>query len=109
MTSALFTEVVYLRSRRKIGVDDTNNDIFDWVEKEAPAWVETRQGNESTDAKEQSTSNSWVYLPLDVKVEAVSEVRWGGHVWDVDGDPGVQPGGFVVEGYQQIAIKRVAG
>lgn len=109
MTTSLFTETVGLRSRQKVGQDELNNDRYDWVEVSSPAWVELRQGTENTDARESSTSNSWVYLPLDAPVEAVSQVRWNGKLWDVSGDPGVQPGGYVVDGYQKIAITKVIG
>ena len=111
MTMSLFTEVVGLRSRQKVGTDELNNDTYDWVEEPSPAWLELRQGTENTDARESSTSNQWLYLPLEtpVPVEAVSQVRWRGQLWDVSGDPGMQPGGFVVEGYQQLALTKVTG
>lgn len=111
MTTALFTETVTLMSRQKVGTDDLNNDLFEWVQEDSPAWVELRQGTENTDARESSTANSWVYLPLEVvlPLRAVSKVVWDGREWDVDGEPGLQPGGFVVEGYQQLSIKRVTG
>lgn len=108
---SLFTETVGLRSRQKTGTDDLNNDVYEWVEKPCPAWVELRQGVENTDARESSTANSWVFLPLEtpLPVSAVSEVRWLGDVWQVSGDPGVQPGGFVVDGYRQLAITKATG
>lgn len=109
MTMALFTETVTLRTRTKTGKDALGNAIYEWAEVDSPAWVETRQGTETTDARESSTANSWVFLPDGAPVKAVSQVRWRGELWDVDGEPGIQPGGFVVEGYVQIAIKRVSG
>ena len=109
--SSLFTETVTLMSRESVGQDDLGNDVHEWVQADSPAWVEMRQGTENTDARESSTSNSWVYLPLEtlLPVEAVGMVVWNGREWDIDGDPGVQPGGFVLDGYQQVAIKRVTG
>ena len=111
MTSALFSEVVTLMSRQVVGRDDLGNDTHEWVQADSPAWVEARQSTENTDAREQSTANSWVYLPLEtlLPVAAVGLVVWRGLEWEVDGEPGLQPGGFVVDGYQQVAIKRVNG
>jgi len=109
VTSALFTETVGLRSRQKVGLDELNNDVYDWVEVDSPAWVEIGQGSENDDRRETSEVTSTVYLPLEAEVTAVSEVRWGGRLWQVVGDPGVQPGGFVVEGYKRLGIKRVTG
>lgn len=109
MTSALFSEVVGLRSRQKTGTDDLNNDAYDWAEVDSPAWVELGQGSEQTDRRETSDATSTVYLPLEADVSAVSEVRWNGVIWQVAGEPGVQPGGFMVDGYKQIGIKKVTG
>lgn len=108
---SLFTEVVVLRSRQVVGRDDLNNDTYAWVEEECPAWVEIGQGTEDTNSRETSTATSTAYLPLDtpLPVEAVSEVRWAGELWEVAGEPGLQPGGFTVEGYRRIGIKRVTG
>lgn len=109
MTSALFSEVVGLRSRQKVGTDELNNDVYDWVETPSPAWVEIGQGSENDDRRETSEATSTVYLPLEAEIAAVGEVRWNGTVWQVVGDPGTQPGGFIVEGYKQLGIKRVTG
>lgn len=111
MSAALFTETVGLRSRQVVGTDDLNNDILDWVEEPSPAWVEIGVGTEQTDQRETSDATSTVYLPLVTPLEltAVSEVRWNGKLWQVVGEPGLQPGGFSVEGYQKLGIKRVVG
>lgn len=109
MTSALFSEVVGLRSRQKVGTDDLNNDTYDWVETPSPAWVEMGQGTENTDQRETSDIANTVYLPLEAEVAAVSEIRWNGAVWQVVGDPGVQPGGFTLDGYKRLGIKKVTG
>lgn len=109
MTASLFTETVKLRSRAKVGQDGLNNDVYDWVEKPSPAWVEIGQGTENDDRRETSEATSTVYLPLEAEVTAVSQVVWNGQLWDIVGDPGVQPGGFVVDGYLKLGIKRVTG
>lgn len=109
MTATLFTEVVTLKSRLVVGQDALNNDVYDWVRTESPAWVELGPGTEDDNARETTEATSTVYLPIDAVVEAVSEVEWGGHTWSVEGEPGVQPGGFVVAGYKKLGIKRVRG
>lgn len=105
----LFTETVGLIGRQKTGTDDLNNAIYESVETSSPAWVEIGTGTEDTDRRESSEATSTVYLPLDAPVAAVSKIRWNDQLWDVVGDPGVQPGGFVVDGYQKLGIKRVTG
>ena len=109
MTSALFTETVTLMSREATGDDGLGNDTYEWVQEDSPAWVEIGQGTENTNQRETSEATSTVYLPLGAEVEAVSMIVWNGREWDVVGDPGVQPGGFVVDGYIRIGIKRVTG
>jgi hypothetical protein len=109
VSSALFTETVTLRTRKKVGRDALNVDLYEWVDTPSPAWVEIGQGTENTDHRESSEATSTVYLPLEAPVAAVSELTWNGQKWQVVGDPGVQPGGFVVDGYQKLGIKRVTG
>lgn len=110
---SLFTETVTLLARESVGRDDLGNDTFDWVQADSPAWVETGPGTESLDAsrQEQSTATSTMYLPLGtlLPVEAVGKVVWNGHEWEIAGEVGQQPGGFTIEGYQVVAIKRVTG
>lgn len=111
MTSALFTETVTLLSREKTGVDELNNAVYDWVQADSPAWVETGPGTENTQARESSTATSTMYLPLEtlLPVTAVGKVVWRGKEWEIAGEVGEQPGGFVVDGYQVAALQRVTG
>jgi len=109
VTSALFTETVALRSRQATGDDGLGNTTYEWVEVNSPAWVEIGQGTEVGDRRETSEATSTVYLPLGTEVAAVSQLRWNGQLWEVVGEPGVQPGGFVVDGYTKIGIRRVTG
>lgn len=109
MTSSLFTETVALENRQVVGRDDYGNDVYEWVETASPAWLQQSNGQESTDAREQSVANMLLFLPLGAEISATSRVRWGGARWEVFGDPGRQPGGFIVAGYQVVAIKKVTG
>ena len=112
---SLFTETVTLHvpgeptgekdalGRPIIGPDQT-------IENQ-PAWYEERTSSESTDARDQRVWGYWLYLPLDApftdKTEVtlpVDDVRY----WVV-GEPGRQPGGFIVEGYIRAAIEKRTG
>lgn len=109
MTSALFSETVELLTRQVSGRDDYGNDTYEWVAETWPAWLEQRNGSEQQGATEQSVANMWLYLPLDAPASAVQRIRYDGRTWEIDGEPGRQPGGFVVEGYQVVALRKVTG
>lgn len=109
---SLFSEsAVLVRRGQPTGeYDDYGNPIIGEPERvTTPAWFEQRNGQENTDARESSVANSWMYLPLNVSLAAVDRVEWDGRTWEVDGEPGRQPGGFVVDGYQLVSIRRVTG
>lgn len=105
----LFTETVTLLAREVTGVDEYGNDVVSWTSSSSPAWLDQRNGMESTDAREQSVANMWLFLPLEVQVDAVDKVVWDGREWHVDGEPGRQPPGFILEGYQVMALRKVTG
>lgn len=108
---SLFSETVTLVSRGGVtGQDEYGNDMYGPVVRtDYPAWLEQRNGTEDTNAREQSVANMWLFLPLDAPLESVDAVEWDGRTWEVDGEPGRQPGGFEVEGYQVAALRRVTG
>jgi hypothetical protein len=74
-----------------------------------PAWWEPRTSGEQTVAQQQVTSGYWLYLPEHTDLTAVDAVILMGEEYEVDGEPGRQPGGFVIEGYVKTAVKRVTG
>lgn len=79
---------------------------------ESPAWWEPRTSSEDTAAREQYVDGYWLYLPEDAPVTGADAVTLHGVLdqrMEVDGQPGYQPGGFVVEGYIRVAVKRVSG
>lgn len=108
---SLFTETVVIRGRTVTGEDDYGNDVYGWVERTAAAWWEPRTSGEQTDAREQVTSGYWLYLDEGTALNASAQVKLGGvgDWYEVDGEPGRQPGGFVVDGYVRVALKEVAG
>lgn len=108
---SLLTETVVLRFRGEVvGVDEYGNDVFgpprdtEWA-----GWVEPRASGEDTNAREQYVYGYWVFLPLEAPVSGADAVVWGGDEFRVVGEPGRQPGGFVVDGFLRVAVERVTG
>ncbi|MEW1964641.1 hypothetical protein AB0302_04495 [Micrococcus sp. NPDC078436] len=74
-----------------------------------PCWYEPRGSSEETTAAEQQIDGYWIYLPLDTDLEAADAVRLAGHEYQVVGEPGRQPGGFITPGFIRAALERVRG
>lgn len=83
-------------------------------------WYEPRTSGENTDAADQQVSGYWVNLPLDAPLAGADAVVLfgtvdgdgqlvGGDDYQVDGQPGRQPGGFLVPGFIKAAVERVTG
>ena len=82
-------------------------------------WVEPRASGEDTNAREQQTYGYWVNLPLDTDVSGADALVLfgtpsgtevvGGEEYHVVGEPGRQPGGFLVPGFIRVAVERVTG
>jgi hypothetical protein len=83
-------------------------------------WYEPRSSGEDTAAKDQQISGYWVNLPLDAPLEGADAVVLfgtvapdgqlvGGDDYQVVGQPGRQPGGFIVPGFIKAAVERVTG
>lgn len=83
-------------------------------------WYEPRSSGEDTSAKDQQVYGYWVYLPLDsplsgadavVLFGAVNEAGGlvGGEDYQVVGQPGRQPAGFLVPGFTKAAVEKVSG
>lgn len=106
---SLFTETVEVGNMTVTGHDDYNNDIEGVAWTSSPAWLEQTNSTENRDKQEQTTANMRLYVPLSTPIDNTSMVRWDGFEWDVNGEPGRQPGGFVVEGYQVALISRTKG
>lgn len=109
---SLFTETVTLRFRGDATGewDDLGNPIFGPdVDVSAPAWYEPRTSSEAVDAREQVTWGYTLYLPLDAPLSAVDSIVIAGTDYFVKGEPGRQPGGFIVEGYQIVTVEKESG
>ena len=117
----LFTEPVGLRLR-----GDEIPDVFDDYGNATHGpgstqvvfgWVEPRGSAETGD---QQIYGYWVNLPYDAPLDAADAVVLfgaigaggelvGGQEYQVVGEPGRQPGGFLVEGFIKAAVERVTG
>ena len=87
----------------------------------AYGWVEPRASSEDTAARDQMVYGYWVNLPLDAPVSGVDAVVLfgtvdeatgelvGGEDYQVVGQPGRQPGGFIVPGFVKAAVEKVTG
>lgn len=106
---SLFTETVTVLNKTITGRDDYGNDVVTWEGARSRAWVEQTNSTENTDAQEQTTANMRLYVPLSTLIDSFSRVEWGGFTWSVKGEPGRQPGGFVVEGFQVAMLERTEG
>lgn len=83
-------------------------------------WYEPRTSGEDTSAKDQQVFGYWLYLPLDAPLSGADAVVLfgtvdadgqlvGGEEYQVVGEPGRQPGGFIVKGFIKAAVERVTG
>lgn len=117
---SLFTETVTLHIPGEAVLDEDGNPVYDnlgnpLVEPDRDdvwlAWYEERTSTEALDAREQRVWGYWLYLPLDAPLTAGVTVTLSidEHTYRVVGQPGRQPGGFIVEGYIRAAIEDVAG
>lgn len=109
---SLFTETVLLRKRGEPtgDYDDLGNPIFGPdVDVSAPAWYEPRTSGENVAARDQQVWGYVVYLQLDAAVASADAVVIAGTEYEVVGEPGRQPGGFIVEGYQTVNVEKATG
>lgn len=72
-------------------------------------WYEPRGSNEDTSEKDQQIFGYWLYLPLDAPLAAADSVKLMGISYQVIGEPGIQPGGFITPGFIKVALEKVTG
>lgn len=82
-------------------------------------WYEPRTSGEDVSAKDQQIDGYWVNLPLDAPLSGadavvlfgavVNDELVGGEDYQVVGEPGRQPGGFIVPGFIKAAVEKVTG
>lgn len=107
----LFTETVLLRSTEPSGGYDPYGNPLPGVttEVESPAWLEPLTSSEANDRQIQQTYGYVVYLPLAADVDGADAIVYDGTAYEAIGEPQRQPGGFIVEGYQRVIMRRVTG
>jgi hypothetical protein len=120
----LMTEPVGLKLRGQPvpgEFDDYGNQVYGPATTEVVyGWYEPRTSGEDTAAREQQIYGYWVNLPLDAPLSAADAVVLfgtvdedgdliGGEDYQVVGEPGRQPGGFIVPGFIKAAVERVNG
>lgn len=100
--------------------DDYGNPIYGPGATEVVyGWYEPRSSGEDTAAKDQQVYGYWVNLPLNAPLSGADAVILfgavkdgelvGGEEYQVVGEPGRQPGGFIVPGFIKAAVERVTG
>ena len=114
----LMTEQVTLRFRGVPIVDEAGRPVLDEHGNETftPArevdvrcWYEPRGSTEDTAAREQHVWGYWVAVDLVHDLRGVDAVVLEGEEFEIVGEPGRQPGGFLVPGFQKFACERVTG
>lgn len=119
MSDALFshTATLHLPGQPTGGLDRYNQPVVgDPQDVTSPAWWEPRTASEDTDDAQQYVSGYWLYLPaghpgapLPPDAQVTLPLAAGPTRFDIDGEPGEQPAGFVVPGYVRVALERVTG
>lgn len=108
---SLMTEQCTLHLRgEKVGEDEYGEPIFSDPEDKASAcWVEPAGTAEDLALANQLTFSYVGYLPLSTQVSAVDSLTWDGIRFEIDGEPLKQPGGFIVEGFWRVNLRKVTG
>lgn len=112
MTSLMMTHTLVLRFAGKPtgDYDDLGRPIIGPPsDEEWSAWWEPRAGSENLQASEQQIWGFWVYLPEDAPLSSADAVVIEGVEYEVVGEPGRQPGGFILDGYISAAVERGTG
>lgn len=110
--SLFTTTATVVRRGERTGRDSHGNPIYGPDSRSThPAWFEPATRAEDLQSGEQYVDGYTVYLPLGVDLSGADAVELPGleGEFHLSGNPGLQPGGFVVEGYQQMLVERVRG
>lgn len=119
----MYTETLTLRRQGQVtGTDRYGNPIYGPpVEHQVPAWYEPTESTEGVAAQDQRVSGYWVNLPPTYRapddsvvatreaVTAADAVVIDGNEYDVFGDVGVTPRGFVLDTQVRFRVERVTG
>ena len=109
---SLFTETIIIEhpARETGDYDELGLPITIPAEEEAVrGWYEPRSSSEDVAAKDQQIDGYWVYMPRGVELEPQARISIEGNWYEVDGEPGLMPGGFTLGGYVAAAVRRIQG
>lgn len=73
------------------------------------AWYEPRGSSEDVAAKDQQINGYWLYMNRAYDLSSEDQVMIEGNWYEVDGEPGRMPNGFLLGGYSSVALRRVTG
>lgn len=100
----LMTETVTLRFRGAPtgAVDRYGNAVIGPPRDESwAAWYEPRS------SPNEEVHGFWLYLPLTANLSDADDVIIAGATYEVMGEPGRHPGGFLVDGFIKAAVEKV--
>lgn len=108
---SLLTEKVVIRHRgAQTGVDSLHRPVYgEPTTEEQPGWVDASVAPELTDSRETVTTAYTLYIEGLYDLSATDQVAYSGAVYELDGEPLKQPGGFLVGAYTQCSLKKVSG
>lgn len=110
--SLFTTTVTVVRRGERIGRDEHQRPVYAPGERSvAPAWFEQSTQDEDLESGEQYSSSYRVFLPLSVSLTGADAVELPGldGEFQLIGQPSMQPGGFIVEGYQVLTVRKDTG
>ncbi len=104
-------ETLTILRRTKIGVDGYGNDKYGTTETPVPGCAVWPAGpSANNDARDTVFTGYTAVLPPDTQIAPTDKVRWGGAVYEVDGEPGTFRSPFTGSGgHVQVQLKRVTG
>lgn len=71
---------------------------------QTPCWYEPRSSSRDVEGGDQTLDGYWVYFPIDVPWNSQCRAEIRGTWYRTDGEHGLQPGGFLVEGYLSVPM-----
>lgn len=72
-------------------------------------WYEPRGSSEDSTGKLQKIDGYLVYLPGGTVIDADDAIKINGKWYELDGDPGETPDGFILDGFLTLEVRRVTG
>ena len=108
---SLFSEMVELVKRPEVvGHDSVNDPIYGEPKPvQAAGWVDKAVNGEILDRRETLTEAFTLYLDGLVDLAGVDTIRYRDGVYQIEGEPARQAGGFIVGAYTVVPLSKVEG